>query len=123
VQQPTDYHSVLVSQIFFSTFFSTSYSQVENGSQNGQPHKKLVDRVWHSDILTPRMADNHVDAQVADSFGEVYNIAVGHKKEVDDAYAKWAAKHGIQVGFPKKKGTGIVYGKKSKEMLDRKKSN
>ncbi len=115
-----------MSQIFFSIFFSTSYSQVENGSQNGQPPKKPVDRVWHSDILTPRMADNHPDARVADSFGEVYNVAVGHKKEVDDAFAKWAAKRGIQTGFRKKgsgKGTGIVYGKKSEEMLDRKKSN
>ena len=71
------------------------------------------------------MADNHPEAQVADSFGEVYNVAVGHKKEIDDAYARWAAKRGIQTGFRKKgsgKGSGFVYGKKEKEMLDGKKS-
>jgi hypothetical protein len=45
------------------------------------------------------MADNNPDAQVADSFGEVYNVAVGHKK-----------------------GSGLIYGKKEKEMLDGKKS-
>ena len=70
----------------------------------------------------PVMADNHPDAQVADSFGEVYNVAVGHKKEIDDAYARWAAKRGIQTGFRNKKGAGLIYGKKEKEMLDGKKS-
>ncbi len=68
------------------------------------------------------MADNNPDAQVADSFGEVYNVAVGHKKEIDDAYARWAAKRGIQTGFRNKKGAGLIYGKKEKEMLDGKKS-
>ena len=68
------------------------------------------------------MADNHPDAQVADSFDEAYNVAVGHKKEIDDAYAKWAAKRGIQVGYARKRGAGIVYGKKGKKMVDGSKS-
>ena len=69
------------------------------------------------------MADNALHLQQADSFGETYNHAIGDKKKFDDAFSKWAHKRGIKVGFPKRKGTGIVYGKKSKEMLDRKKSN
>jgi len=55
------------------------------------------------------MADNNPNTQVADSFGEMYNVATGDKKAVDDAYARWCKKRGIATGMVKKKS--IVYGK------------
>ncbi len=48
------------------------------------------------------MADNNPDMEIADSFGDAYDIKVGDKKIFDMAYEKWAKKKGIQVGWNNK---------------------
>ena len=49
------------------------------------------------------MPDNAPETQQADSFDDMYNVAVGMKTEFDNAFAKWAKKKGIQTGFTKRK--------------------
>ena len=56
--------------------------------------------------------NNNTHTQQADSFDEANNVAVGMKKEFDNAYEKWAKKRGIQVGWKKRK---LQYGNKEKE--------
>jgi len=50
--------------------------------------------------------------EVADSFGQTYDINVGDKKAFDKAYEKWAARKGIQVGWKKQ---ALQYGNNAKE--------
>ena len=49
------------------------------------------------------MPDNAPDTQQADSFDDMYNVAVGMKTEFDNAFAKLAKKKGIQTGFPRRR--------------------
>ena len=52
------------------------------------------------------------DMEVADSFGQTYDINIGDKKTFDKAYEKWAKKRGIQIGWKKQ---SLQYGNKEKE--------
>ena len=69
---------------------------------------ELQQRTWPIMI----QGNNNTHTQQADSFDEAYNVAVGMKKEFDNAYEKWAKKRGIQVGWKKRK---LQYGNKEKE--------
>tara|TARA_R100000458_G_C8212023_1_gene199171 strand:- start:154 stop:333 length:180 start_codon:yes stop_codon:yes gene_type:complete len=52
------------------------------------------------------------DMQVADSFGETYDINMGDKKRFDKAYEKFCKKRNMQVGWNKRT---LQYGNKEKE--------
>ena len=52
------------------------------------------------------------DMEVADSFGQTYDINIGDKKTFDKAYEKCAKKRGIQIGWKKQ---SLQYGNKTKE--------
>ena len=60
-------------------------------------------------------ADNRPDTEQADSFDDMYNVAVGMKKEFDNAYEKWAKKRGIQVGWKKTMNQNFVSEKNRKK--------
>jgi len=60
-------------------------------------------------------ADNRPDTEQADSFDDMYNVAVGMKKEFDNAYEKWAKKKGIQVGWKKTMNQNFVSEKNRKK--------
>ena len=59
--------------------------------------------------------NNNTHTQQADSFDEAYNVAVGMKKEFDNAYEKWAKKKGIQVGWKKTMNQNFVSEKNRKK--------
>lgn len=61
------------------------------------------------------MPDNAPNTQQADSFDDMYNVAVGMKKEFDNAYEKWAKKKGIQVGWKKTMNQNFVSEKNRKK--------
>ena len=52
------------------------------------------------------------DMEVADSFGQTYDINVGDKKAFDNAYEKFCKKRNLQVGWKKQ---ALQYRNREKE--------